>query len=155
MLRELSALLWRINLKGVIDHIDVRAVTIDKEVRHWFFWKKIKRVPAWRLLESFDWYGITVPEGFITDFASIPKFAKWYVDPVGIIRVAALVHDYLYSVLGKYTKGVELSRKACDGVFLDIMGRIGMDAIKMRAIYRAVRLGGWYGWNRRKKELGV
>ena len=123
-------------MKGVVDEINVGAYGRDQ----------------WKLLDDFDWYGITVPEGFITDFASIPTAFRWYINPVGIIRPAALVHDYLYSKIGKVNKQ-EYTRKACDEIFLSIMERIKMKWFKRMSAYRAVRIGGWVGWNRRKKEL--
>ena len=143
-------------MKGVIDNIDVRLVTIEKEVLHWFFWKKIKRIPAWELLEDFEFFGQVVKAGRITDFGSIPKFAKWFVDPVGILRPAFLIHDDLYNHLGKVVingNEVKVTRLESDLRFLDIMVYIGTSLIKRNAVFQAVRLGGWVGWNRKKKEL--
>ena len=143
-------------MKGVIDNIDVRVVTIEKEVRHWFFWKKIKRTPAWKLLEDFEFFGQVVKAGRITDFGSIPKFAKWFVDPVGILRPAFLIHDDLYHHLGKVQingNEVTFTRLECDLRFLDIMKYIGTSLIKRSSVFQAVNFGGLVGWNRRKKEM--
>jgi len=97
-------------MKGVIDDIKVEAYGIDE----------------WIVLEEFDWYGITVPIGFVTDFASIPVLLRSLINPVGKIRPAALVHDYLYSILGKL-KDRTLTRKDCDKEFLKIMKVVKMN----------------------------
>ncbi len=128
-------------LKGVVDHISVETYGDDE----------------WITTEPFEWYGIIVPKGFITDFASIPRFMRWYINPVGKIRPAALVHDYLYSRIGCVTiDGIKevFTRKDCDDEFLEIMREIGMKYLKRNIAYRGVRVGGWKGWNRRRKELG-
>ena len=38
---------------------------------------------------------ITVPAGFLTDFASIPGFARWLFPISGKVAKAALLHDYM------------------------------------------------------------
>jgi len=123
-------------MKGVIDDIKVEAYGVDE----------------WKVLEEFDWYGITVPVGFITDFASIPTLLRSFINPVGRIRPAALVHDYIYSKTG-ILHDRTLTRKECDKEFLKIMKVVKMNWFKSRLAYRGVRIGGWVGWNRRKNEL--
>lgn len=123
-------------MKGVVDDIIVKAVGDDR----------------WQLMEPFDWYGITVPAGFITDFASIPRPFRNWINPVGRIKPAALVHDYLYHLKGHYIDATDTefnySRKAVDDIFLAIMKRVGVSWTKRRAAYTAVRLFGWHWWNR-------
>ena len=41
---------------------------------------------------------IAVPKGYVTDFASIPNFADWLIDPSGPYATGAIVHDYLFAV---------------------------------------------------------
>ena len=85
---------------------------------------------------------VTVPVGFKTDLASIPKFLWAYLSPWEIAR-AAVVHDYLYWQLGdKYTKA---ERKHADDVFRNGMRHAvpPISKIKARLAYRAVRTFGW------------
>lgn len=123
-------------MKGVIDQIKLETYGDAK----------------WRLTEPFDWYGITVPEGFITDFASIPPPARVLINPVGKIRTAALVHDYLYSLQGRYVNPASAlrvySRAMVDEIFLDIMRLKRMSWWKRQAAYRLVRMFGWIFWNK-------
>lgn len=54
----------------------------------------------WRLLLDLSVTGShgdswTIPAGFITDFASVPRALTPYVPRYGIYTIAAIVHDYL------------------------------------------------------------
>ena len=78
---------------------------------------------------------IEVPQGFETDFASVPRFFWRIVPPWGRYSPAAVVHDYLYST-GK------VSREDADRAFLTLMQRLGVPAWKRSIMYWAVR---WFG----------
>lgn len=39
---------------------------------------------------------ITIPEGFIWDGSSVPRFLWWLLPPEGDFEIAGLIHDYLY-----------------------------------------------------------
>jgi len=78
---------------------------------------------------------ITVPDGFVTDFASIPRIARFLITGHGHDRWAAVVHDYLYSI--------GFDRKTADAIFYEALLVSGVNKIKARAMYRAVRTGGW------------
>lgn len=90
---------------------------------------------------------ITVPEAFMTDFASIPRLFWTILPPWGKYSPAAVVHDFLY-----WSKMVR--RKEADQVFLILMQRLGVATWKRRIMYRAVRIfGGFrYGKNNKKRE---
>lgn len=49
------------------------------------------------LLENIEYplWGITVPAGFSTDFASVPKLAQAIYPPMGYYGNAAVLHDWL------------------------------------------------------------
>jgi len=127
-------------MRGVIDPIDVR-VTGDDE---------------WKLLADFDWYGITVPEGFVTNFGSIPPPIRPFINPVGKLRPGFLIHDWLYHRHGKLKepimrKGITrtlLSRRECDLELFNIGKIIGYNSFKNQMVYRALRIGGWYSWDK-------
>jgi len=105
-----------------------------------------------RLLESFIYYTnkkefICVPEGFITDFASIPRLF-WSIigSPIGKYGKAAVVHDFCYHEQ-KYT------RKYSDYIFLEAMTVLEVNPAKRWIMWLAVRSFGWIPWNKRAKEL--
>jgi hypothetical protein len=88
---------------------------------------------------------IEVPEGFETDFASVPRLFWRIVPPWGRYSPAAVAHDYLYST-GK------VSRKEADGIFLELMERLTVPLWKRYVMYWAVRLFGWFAWNAHAKR---
>lgn len=81
---------------------------------------------------------LTVPAGFITDGASVPR-AFWNIlAPFGDYFEAAVIHDYLYSPHNRFK-----TRAEADRIFLEAMGHVGVGWLTRRTIYRAVRLFGW------------
>lgn len=88
---------------------------------------------------------ITVPAGFETDFASIPR-PFWVILPKwGKYGNAAVIHDCLYWEQRR-------SRPAADAVLLEGMGVLGVSALVRYAIYTAVRLFGWVAWYRNRAD---
>jgi Protein of unknown function (DUF1353) len=88
---------------------------------------------------------IRVPEGFVTDYASIPR-AFWQFLPVhGRYGRAAIVHDYLY-----WTQ--HCTRKQADNILLIAMIESGVAPKKRVEIYRGVRLGGDRAWKNNAQE---
>ena len=88
---------------------------------------------------------IEVPEGFETDFASVPRLFWRVVPPWGRYSPAAVVHDFLYST-GK------VSRKEADAIFLELMARLAVPLWKRYVMYWAVRLFGWFAWDAHRKR---
>jgi hypothetical protein len=83
-----------------------------------------------------------IPEGFGTNFASVPKFWQGVFSPLGRYWLAALVHDYLYDTYPIHT----YSRKFCDGVFLEVMRLLGVGRATRYPLYWSVRLFGASYW---------
>jgi len=83
---------------------------------------------------------ITVPVGFITDFASVPRIG-WIFALLGdIAHQPALIHDWLYfSAL--------TTRHVADDVLLEAMAVSNISLLKRQAIYHGVRFGGWQAWH--------
>ena len=88
---------------------------------------------------------IIVPEGFITDFASVPRVLWTFFPPLGRYAPAALIHDYLYATQTR-------SRKASDVIFSEAMKALGVNRGHRFLIYWGVRGGGYNAWLIRKKE---
>lgn len=90
-----------------------------------------------------------IPEGFITDFASIPKIFHGIFSPWDIKHgPAAILHDYLYQFR-------LVPRKEADGIFLEAMRIRGVGWVKRHIFYRAVRTFGQdaYDDDNRKARL--
>lgn len=86
----------------------------------------------------------TVPEGFETDLASIPRFLQWlpHLHPNGRCRRAAVLHDWLY-----YRS--EHTRKTCDQLFREALQAEGLSRRTATVYYWAVRLFGGRAWRER------
>jgi len=82
---------------------------------------------------------ISIPKGFKTDFASVPRPLWGLFPPNGKHTGAAIVHDYLY-------QNHIYSRKKSDKIFLEIMKIYEVSWIKRYTMYRAVRLFGRGSW---------
>ncbi len=88
---------------------------------------------------------ITVPVGFETDFASVPR-PFWAILPKwGKYGNAAVIHDWLYWEQ-------ERPRPAADAVLLEGMVVLGVSAVVRQTIYTAVRLFGWLAWYRNQAD---
>lgn len=92
---------------------------------------------------------VTVPEGFVTDFASIPR-AFWSILPTdGPYVFAAIIHDFLYW-------SQTTSRDEADLVLKYAMQDFKVGNTTIETIYSGVRIGGGFSWqeNARLKNSG-
>jgi len=88
------------------------------------------------------YYDIIIKKGFITDGATIPRFA-WsivgcplngnYVGP-------SIIHDALYATN-------LLSRKESDQLFIDLLKEAGVGYIKRKLFYNVLRVFGYTFYN--------
>jgi hypothetical protein len=79
-----------------------------------------------------DWF--VVPKGFSTDFASVPSFCTWLIPVLGLWTLAAVVHDWLYSVQ-------QVSAVDADGILRRICREEGVPTVLCWLIWTGVRLG--------------
>lgn len=79
---------------------------------------------------------VTVPDGFMTDLASIPRIL-WSILPPHDpdYAGAAVLHDYLYE-----WKGGIFTRVVADAIFYEAMRVLGVPAWKAVFMYLAVRM---------------
>ena len=106
-------------------------------------WRLEKPLEYHMGVENSEWV-ISIPAGFVTDFASVPRILWPLISPWGNHGICAILHDYLY----RY--GV-FDRVVCDALFLEAMRVSGVGAFKRRVIYASVRVWGRYAWRRHRK----
>jgi len=99
----------------------------------------------WKLYADYKYKDITVPKGFVTDFASVPSLFWIIVPPDGEYTAAAVVHDFLYCLQDR-------TRNEADNIFLEIMRELGVSAWKREVMWLAVRMFGWIPWNKKEKN---
>ncbi len=94
------------------------------------------------LLEDFEFSGVTVPKGFITDGATIPRIFWPILPPVHRYFPAAVVHDYLLT---------QVSRDEADEEFNICLKELNISTFRRLAMYGAVRL--YANWNKLKRKF--
>jgi len=87
----------------------------------------------------------TVPEGFYTDFASVPRLGIVYALLGDRAHAPAVVHDWLYYA-------AITSRRTADEILMEAMGVLGLPSWQKYPIYWGVRGGGWAAWNQHRKD---
>jgi hypothetical protein len=104
--------------------------------------------PIYLVLEPTSWSSnttvslpsVTVPRGFVTDFASVPRLFWSLVPPDGAYAHAAVVHDYLY--WAQTTK-----RTVADEIFLRAMNDLKVSPVIASGIHSAVNAFGASAWD--------
>lgn len=90
---------------------------------------------------------ITVPKGFVSDSASVPRYLRSFVDndDPGIFQ-PSILHDYICLAEGEIPEG-PFDRKEADEMMLEAMEVCGMPTTQRFLVYRAIRNGG--KWSKR------
>jgi hypothetical protein len=114
---------------------------------------------TWALTAPLVWTGqqgdtFSVPAGFVTDFATSPRFLHWLVLPYGAYTRAAVLHDYLLTELARWSAGImpatttggvtyqlqpPANSRDCDGIFRVAMRDLGVPWAKRWTMWAAVR----------------
>lgn len=82
---------------------------------------------------------LVVPEGFVTDFASIPPRVRGFLPKLGPHLFPAIVHDYLY---WEQT----CTRQESDRIFAKMMEEMGTSWVTRKALSWGLFLFGGRGW---------
>jgi Protein of unknown function (DUF1353) len=92
---------------------------------------------SWQLVEPLVYQGdrelFTVPAGFRTDFASVPRAYQWLIARSGRYTKAAVLHDWLVRCRP------EISRSDTDGLFRRALFELGVPFVRRWLIWGAVR----------------
>ena len=89
---------------------------------------------------------VTVPKGFQTDFASVPRIPIVYMLWGDRAHREAVIHDYLYRIDSKPI--VEFGM--ANDVFLEAMGCRGKGLFVRKAMYWGVCMGGLSSYHKKK-----
>ena len=94
-----------------------------------------------------------IEEGYVTDYSSIPCFARFIVR-WSRVDIAGIIHDWLYE------KGPE-NRREADRIWKIVAqsGKHHANCLQAGICWFGLRLGAWCAWNRnkdnRKKHLNL
>lgn len=104
----------------------------------------------WKLIQAFRYWhddgtlpgrSFTVPAGFETDFASVPRFFWRVFPPTGRYGKAAVLHDFLY-------RTGAVPRREADAIFFDAMKSLGVFFPTRWLMWLAVRVFGWTAYRK-------
>lgn len=102
-------------------------------------------ISVWRPNSGQTFKSVAVPDGFVTDLASIPQIVwSFGLRPEGPYAYAAVIHDFLY-----WTQ--DRSRDESDEIFLIAMADSKVEESLRYRIYNAVRLAGGSAWQKNAK----
>lgn len=164
---------WIINLFGVDQEEDIvglsfkempqmKPITIETAGKGFWgaIWLWLTGSRTWEITK--DWQftvneqNYVVPKGFVFDGASIPKFLRSWLSPVGVLLIGGLVHDYVYKYTVLLKKGKKsttdpMTQKEADELFRDInIEQNGFHFLNNLA-YWSLRVGGFVAWNGHRK----
>lgn len=164
---------WIINLFGVDNKKEIigfsyesmpamRPIKIETAGKGFFsaVWMWIMSVRTWEIAEDFKFKiagtDFVIPQGFVFDGASVPKFLATWLSPVGVLLVGGLVHDYAYKYQRLLKQNGEptdiMTQKQADIIFRDInIEQNGFHLLNYLA-YWALRIGGFVAWNGHRKR---
>ena len=92
---------------------------------------------------------ISIPQGFVTDYASIPWAVRGLLPKQSRYSRAAVIHDYLYW-------SQICTKKQADNIMMISMKELGVSRWKRKAIYTAVDRAGGSAWvaNAAERQAG-
>ncbi len=107
----------------------------------------VKRLRVLVVAEDTSWIEFEFDPGFITDFASVPKFFRGIIDQDdNRVITAALCHDYLFSTH-------DLPFRQTNKLFHALLRKAGYGRLRARLAYLAVASPfGRYFWSKNKKR---
>ena len=106
------------------------------------------RKPLWLLPRRF-----TVPAGYVSDGASVPRlFWRLLSPPIDPVTLApSIIHDWLYDNAWRY----DLTRLECDRWYRDALVANGYPLWKANLTYIGIRLVGWRHWQTERNPRNV
>jgi Protein of unknown function (DUF1353) len=116
------------------------AVTTLKPFADWDYFVVDGGRITWTPNSGQNYESVVVPEGFVTDLASIPRAFWQILKPEGRHAYAAVVHDYLYWTQTR-------PREEADMIFRFALEDSKVSSETIEALYLAVRSFGQSAWD--------
>lgn len=104
-------------------------------------WRVLREFRFWAHIPRLGRVWVTVPEGYLTDGASVPRLLWSLIPPWGKYGQAAVVHDLLCEYLQVVTEAGEpaaITRAECDALFLEAMQVLQVPQLRCGAMHAGV-----------------
>ncbi len=101
-------------------------------------WVLKEPITIWFVTDSGDRLTFTVPVGFETDLASIPRLCRSFIPQVGAHILAAIVHDWCY----RNPSMIWMAKEDADLLFRKGMEQAGVGRLKRSLMYGGVKYFG-------------
>jgi hypothetical protein len=104
----------------------------------------------WELISPLIFYSaeltrsVVVPTGFVTDFASVPRWPFIYWFTGGTAEAPAVLHDYFYR-----TNTEDITREGADSLLAEAMAAVGYWKVRTWLVWAGVRIGGYWSYDTR------
>jgi hypothetical protein len=92
---------------------------------------------------------LTIPTGFITNFGSIPRPVRGFLNRMGKSLRAFVVHDWLYST----NNGTTLKQRHCDDILYVLSREDGESWLDAQSINKGLMCGGWTCFKKSKPRV--
>jgi hypothetical protein len=105
----------------------------------------------WILLEPLRYYSaildreVVVPQGFVTDFQSVPRLPIIYWYTGNKAQAAGVIHDWFYR-----TNTEDITRATSDAILAEAMEALGYWKIRSWFVWAGVRVGGYWSYDERR-----
>lgn len=113
---------------------------------HWINSREVALDAA--LAYKLDGRSFVVPRGFVTDFASVPKFLWWLFGPTGLWTWAAILHDWLCKM--RWTRRPPASARDTDRFFRLACLEVRVNWVLAWLLWTGVRWGALFNSRRRE-----
>lgn len=106
---------------------------------------RAKTDTVWELTAPLTWTGklgdtFTVPAGYLTDFATVPRFLHWLISPYGGYTRAAVLHDFLITDrINHPDPALRVTSRDTDNIFRVVMADLGVPWVRRWTMWAAVR----------------
>lgn len=131
-------------IQHMLDFNAIASVSYDEAA------SKVLQKNYWRVREAFlctfQYRGmdasVTIPEGYLTDGASVPRYLWWLIPPWGSYGQAAIVHDFLceHLTIERNAHRAAISRQDADRILNCAMKDLKVPVWKRWIIYTGVYL---------------
>lgn len=125
-------------------------------------WCWVMTTRKWKIEESWLFYidgeQYCIEEGFVFDGASVPKYFRSWLSPMGVLLIAGLVHDWGYKYASLHRLGQDQNweeaktQKEMDIIFREIAVQVNGFRFINGIAYYVLRVCGFFAWNGHRKR---